>query len=936
MLPYETHQPIDKLSWKKVGQTIVDTVGEILNIDIAILHYSNPQQAIEEYFIYQKVQPEYQIIDESLLRLTIKSIAEISLLKNPLIEEYDPQKADQESPAYWACLKANIRSTISLPLFYQRDLIASLTMHRCQEATSWQSQEIKLAQTMATQAALAISQVRAYERSQALARRETTINRITAAIRSSLEPQTMFMAIAKELGEALQVDGCSLSLWTKHDRFVKCVGLYNPQETETINTNPQAWRKATTSTVPIAENPILQALLFTKKTVSSADLEQQWYLARYELPWHRQARALLIVPLITEGEIIGSITLRQSHNSRSWQTEEIELAEIVAAQAALAISQVLAYTKVTTINRISATIHSSSEPQTMFKTIVRELGQALEVDACILSLWTKQDKFMKCVGLYNPQETEQIDRDGSTESLSTTSVVPIAENPLLQKLLSTKKPVLSEDLEQQQELARAELPWYGNARALLLVPLIAEGEIIGSITLRQTDLSRSWQVADIELAEIVASQAALAIAKMLAYIKVTTLNRITATIRSSLEPQTMFTAIAQELGIALKVDACIVSLWTKQDKFMKCVGLYNRQETVAQIKNRRDWDKSTASQVPIGDNPLLRQLLSTKKPVLSEDLEQQQEIARAELPWRSKARALLLVPLIVEGEIIGSITLRQSDTSRSWNTTEIDLAEAVASQAAIALTQAKLYETTRRQAQLLQIKEQKVRDLNNYLTESILKRFLPEAIVNKAATGKLALDLNPELRRITVLFCDLVSFTKLSRQLGSRLLAEILDEYLEVMSKAVFERGGTVDKFIGDAVMAMFGAPEILTRHEQAQRAIATARTMHLYLEQLNQRWKNKNLQVPPLQMRCGIHQGRAVVGMFGGSHRKDYTAIGQVVNIAARLQGAAQPNSILISKTVASCLPKTEIPPVQYLQLKGLEQAFPTFTLNIKQPGKH
>ncbi len=934
MLSYEAHQPIDKLSWQKVGQNIVDTVGEILNIDIAILHYRNPQQAIEEYFIYQKVQPEYKIIDESWLRLTVKPIAEISLLKNPLIEEYDPQKADQESPTYGACLEANIRSTISLPVFCQRDLIASLTMHRCQDTTPWQSREIKLAQTMATQAALAISQVRACERSQALARRETTINRITATIRSSLEPAVMFMAIAKELGQALQVDGCSLSLWTKQDRFVKCVGLYNPQETEYLNTNPQAWRKATTSTIPIAENPILQALLFTKKTVSSADLEQQRYLARYELPWHRKARALLIVPLIVEGEIIGSITLRQSNSSRSWQTADIELAEIVADRAALAISQVLAYTKVTTINRITATIHSSLEPQTIFKTIVRELGQTLQVDACILSLWTKQDKFMKCVGLYNPQETEKISQDTSTESISTTSVVPIAENPLLQKLLSSKKPVLSDDLEQQQEIARAELPWRSKARALLLVPLITEGEIIGSITLRQTDLSRSWQTADIELAEIVASQAALAISQVLAYTKVTTLNRITATIRSSLEPQIMFTAIAQELGRTLNVDACIVSLWTKQDKFMKCVGLYNRQEAVAKIKNRRDWDKSTASQVPIGDNPLLRQLLLTKKPVLSEDLEQQQEIARAELPWRSKARALLLVPLIVEGEIIGSITLRQSESSRSWNTSEIDLAEAVASQAAIAVQQAKLYQTTKQQAQLLQIKEQKVRDLNNYLTESILKRFLPEAIVNKAATGKLALDLHPEPRRITVLFCDLVDFTRLSRQLGSRLLAEILDEYLEAMSKAVFDRGGTVDKFIGDAVMAMFGAPETLNRHEQAQRAIATARTMHIYLEQLNQRWQNENLQVPLLQMRCGIHQGRAVVGMFGGRHRKDYTAIGQVVNIAARLQGVAQPNSILISETVASCLQQSEIQPVQYHQLKGLEQAFPTFKISIKQPG--
>ena len=310
-------------------------------------------------------------------------------------------------------------------------------------------------------------------------------------------------------------------------------------------------------------------------------------------------------------------------------------------------------------------------------------------------------------------------------------------------------------------------------------------------------------------------------------------------------------------------------------------------------------------------------------------------MARYELPWHSKARALLIVPLIVEEEIIGSITLRQSGNSRRWSQSEIDLAETVASQAAIAVQQAKLYETTKKQAQLLQIKEQKVRQLNTYLTESVLKRFLPEVIVNKAATGKLSLDLTPEPRRITLLFCDLVGFTNLSSQLGVILLAEILNEYLEAMSKAIFDRGGTVDKFIGDGVMAMFGAPENLSCPEQAQRAIATARTMHYYLKKLNERWQTKALKmdsnIPPLKMRCGIHQGKAVVGMFGGGQRKDYTAVGKVVNIAARLQSVAEPNNILISSAVANCLGNIDWGQAQNLRLKGIDEDFQAFAIDIE-----
>ena len=221
--------------------------------------------------------------------------------------------------------------------------------------------------------------------------------------------------------------------------------------------------------------------------------------------------------------------------------------------------------------------------------------------------------------------------------------------------------------------------------------------------------------------------------------------------------------------------------------------------------------------------------------------------------------------------------------------------------------------------------------MNNYLTESVLKRFLPEIIVNKAATGKLSLDLTPEPRCVTILFCDLVGFTNLSSRLGVLTLAEILNEYLEAMTKAVFDRGGTVDKFLGDGVMAMFGAPERLSYPEQAKRAIATAQTMYFYLQKLNERWQQKataNSQIPTLKMRCGIHQGKAVVGMFGGKQRKDYTAVGKTVNIASRLESVAEPNSILISESVADCLENVNWGTGKNFQLKGIEKDFVAFEI--------
>ena len=490
------------------------------------------------------------------------------------------------------------------------------------------------------------------------------------------------------------------------------------------------------------------------------------------------------------------------------------------------------------------------------------------------------------------------------------------------------------DLNSQLNYIRPKL----NVKSSLSIPLNAQGSLKATLTLHRCKPESNWQPQEIKLAERMAMQAGLAITQVEAYENMrnwaqreATLNRITNAIRSSLEPQVIFNAIVTELGSALKVDGCSLSLWTKKDRFMRCVAFYNPHEPISSKSQN-----SRISLVQIADNPVLQKLLQERKPLVFQDLSAKRELARHDLPWRAKSKALLIVPLMLNGEIMGSLTLRQSALSRQWEQSEIQLAQAVANQAAIAMKQARLYDTTRKQAKQLEVSQQKIAKLNNYLTESVLKRFLPEAIANEAAVGKLVLDLNPELQWVTILFCDLVDFTNLSTQLEVGLLSRLLNEYLEAMAQAVFEQGGTIDKFLGDAVMALFGAPEPLSAQEQSRRAIATAQSMHRYLQSLNKKWQAQGIKLerhpPSLKLRCGIHQGNAVVGMFGGEQRKDYTAVGKVVNIAARLEKNAQPNSILISDTVLKqiVLPKEQQIEPQYLQLKGIEPDFIAYSLKI------
>ena len=118
----------------------------------------------------------------------------------------------------------------------------------------------------------------------------------------------------------------------------------------------------------------------------------------------------------------------------------------------------------------------------------------------------------------------------------------------------------------------------------------------------------------------------------------------------------------------------------------------------------------------------------------------------------------------------------------------------------------------------LKANERRVAELNQYLTQSVLQRFLPGSMVKKAAAGELSLDLKPEPRLVTVLFSDIVGFTQLSNTLRSRKVAEVLNEYLSAMSEVVFENQGTVDKFMGDAVLALFGAPEEIGRASCRER----------------------------------------------------------------------------------------------------------------------
>jgi adenylate cyclase len=149
---------------------------------------------------------------------------------------------------------------------------------------------------------------------------------------------------------------------------------------------------------------------------------------------------------------------------------------------------------------------------------------------------------------------------------------------------------------------------------------------------------------------------------------------------------------------------------------------------------------------------------------------------------------------------------------------------------------------------------------------------------------------------ITVFFSDVKGFSELADKLDPKDLSVVMNEYLSEMADIAFSHGGTVDKFIGDAVMVLFGAPIEEDAGRQVQQCVAMACEMHRRTEKLSQRWRETGVLGDGVITRMGIHTGEATVGTFGSRARVEYTAFGRSVNLASRLERACEPGRILVS----------------------------------------
>ncbi len=174
-----------------------------------------------------------------------------------------------------------------------------------------------------------------------------------------------------------------------------------------------------------------------------------------------------------------------------------------------------------------------------------------------------------------------------------------------------------------------------------------------------------------------------------------------------------------------------------------------------------------------------------------------------------------------------------------------------------------------------------------------LSRFMSRELVEQIVAGEHSLALGGKRADVSVVFADVVAFTPLAESRPAEEVVGLLNDLFSVLSEVVFRHEGTVDKFIGDCIMAVWGAP--VAQSDHAERALAAVEDMMRFLETANDEWRDK--YGVEIRIGIGVNSGEAIVGNIGSQKRMEYTVIGDVVNVAARLEAVAQPNQVLVTE---------------------------------------
>jgi adenylate cyclase len=304
---------------------------------------------------------------------------------------------------------------------------------------------------------------------------------------------------------------------------------------------------------------------------------------------------------------------------------------------------------------------------------------------------------------------------------------------------------------------------------------------------------------------------------------------------------------------------------------------------------------------------ITQKVMREKVALLSQDARTDEQFSGSESIVSQGVRSTICAPLITESNVHGVVYADRLDPFAAFSHEDLELITAVAAQTAVTVETVKAHKRLAREE----------------VARANYSRFMPEYVVKQLLENPDSFRLGGVNQTITVLFADIRGFTAISEHENPENVVGLLNKFFSAMSEIIFAHGGTLDKYTGDGLMALFGAPTATP--DDAQNALHAGIAMQRRLLTLNEELKTEGLS--QIGVGIGLHTGVATVGYIGSDKRSEYTAIGDTVNLASRLESNAKAGQILVSEATAlACKEPVSLKPQEPLQVKNRLQPVSLF----------
>jgi adenylate cyclase len=369
------------------------------------------------------------------------------------------------------------------------------------------------------------------------------------------------------------------------------------------------------------------------------------------------------------------------------------------------------------------------------------------------------------------------------------------------------------------------------------------------------------------------------------------------TLSSILTPEEVMQRVMELVFQMESVERGFVMLYDEKKGFRPAILLYKDEKLRADPRG------------VVLSKTIIERVTKERLPLLIHDAAADERFAASESLRLSGIRSAMCAPLIYKDKVFGLFYVDCLTKPWAFSKDELNVFSVIAAEAAISFDNARSHE-----------------ELSQRVIErQALERFLSSSIVERILANPDQVHLGGENQTATILFADIRGFTHMSENMQPQEVVELLNEYFTLMTDLIFENGGTLDKYLGDGIMALFGAP--IAKPDDAARAVKTAVEMQQALARLNSSWEARGRR--SWTMGLGVNTGPVTAGNIGSARRMDYTVIGDAVNLSSRLCANAAGAQILISDSTFQLLdgsyPARRLDPIQ---VKGKETPVEVFEI--------